>query len=161
MKAKTITNLRYIAAFCFTLTAIFDLSFPYYGSLLIALGSILVAISLITLLPTLSAIGFVVCIIKQIIFIIFFWPPHSFSSLISDILLFSCYLLLVLASVNRKHAKAFSLAAAGTQIVPFLSNIINGWDSKTVLFYSALPLLLFIASSVCLGIVYENTAKNT
>lgn len=160
MKTKTIKDLTYIAAFCFTLTAILHLLFPYYGSWLITLGSILVAISLITSLPMLSTIGFAVWIIQQVICIIFFWTPYSFRSLIPDLLSLSCYLLLVLASVKRKRAKVFSLAAAGIQVILFIPSIIYGWDLKIVLLYSVLPLLLFIASSVCLGIVYESSAKS-
>ena len=177
MDQKTIKNFTYVAAFCFSIMAIMNISsairYQNFMGWFYVIGYILVVIALVTSVPALSTVGFAIHIIPVILslfqsdfsYLFYFCVLQGILIILYNLTSLPVHPLLMLASIKRTHAKTLCISAAVLYIVSSLINMLRniilvGSTGYTSIF-SLISLLLVVVGEVCLGIAYEGTARRS
>ena len=161
--------LKYIAAICFAIIAVWDIvnlfDYFYFWDLIGVVGSIFVVIALLTATPILSTVGFALWSSGILCTLVgnFEWILHGalpFDLVIVWVVSLVFYVLLMIAGIKPKSAKTLGLIATILAVVRLVAHVIrNVIEGYGITATSILRGLLLIAGTLLLGLTYDSFSK--
>lgn len=164
-------TLKYIAGACFAIYAVLDIvsliqNGFYVWSLLVLIGSFLIAVSLFTSIPILTTAGSALCLVtaaRALILYIGYIRDDGIPKryLLYAIMFLVIWLLLFIAGINTKSTKSIGIVAGVIAAARFVAIIIGNLvdtGSVRLAFTDILSYLVVSIGALLIGLSAENSA---